>query len=74
MERSAQPTPCPLRQNCSDCLANPRCGWCESSQKCVDGDIIGPFDGTGCRQYHYTECPSIYSSLMLFSYSTFCFD
>jgi len=55
----AQPIPCHLRTNCSDCISNPSCGWCESTQKCVDGDIIGPLDGTGCREYHSTECPNL---------------
>jgi hypothetical protein len=42
--------------NCSTCAANPRCGWCESSNQCVDGDKTGPKNGF-CPFYNFDKCP-----------------
>jgi hypothetical protein len=55
---TAQPTPCDKRLTCDECTSTGACGWCETSGLCIDGDTVGPADGTGCRAYHHLSCPS----------------
>jgi len=51
--------PCENYHNCDDCHnKNPNCGWCSDSDQCMEGNELGPFFETGCRKWHYKECPA----------------
>ncbi|KAL0229808.1 hypothetical protein PCE1_003372 [Barthelona sp. PCE] len=45
------------------CLANEDCGWCESTKKCVVGDLIGPF--ADCEEYQYASKKTLYWSIVI---------
>lgn len=42
-------------KNCRGCTANPGCGWCSSTQSCIEGDEKGPFNGS-CSFYDFKQC------------------
>ena len=46
---------CRAATSCSECLANPACGWCASYQDCVPGSAIGPNVGT-CADWDFYKC------------------
>ena len=46
---------CSQKTSCSTCIASASCGWCRSTKKCVQGDNIGPTEGT-CSFYDYGKC------------------
>ena len=46
---------CSQKTICSTCIASPSCGWCRSTKKCVQGDNIGPIEGT-CSFYDFGKC------------------
>lgn len=43
--------------NCINCLADPSCGYCASSQACVPGNETGPTAGS-CPQWDFNSCPT----------------
>ena len=45
--------------NCSSCTQVPECGYCLSTLQCVQGDSLGPVDGSPCPSWlsEATECP-----------------
>ena len=44
---------------CTSCSTNPKCGFCLSTLKCVEGDDVGPLDNTPCPDWRFEnfECP-----------------
>jgi hypothetical protein len=46
---------CQNLQICSTCVANPQCGWCSSSNSCVEGNQNGPLK-SNCPVYDYEKC------------------
>ena len=51
---------CFNRNSCRTCLEDPKCIWCQKSNKCMIGDSSGSFDG-GCSkegEFSYQQCPS----------------
>lgn len=53
---------CESRTDCADCIATPFCGYCDSSQTCIDGNSINPFSASTCSSNTYLtqirDCPS----------------
>lgn len=46
---------CSTKTQCSPCVAASSCGWCLSTKQCVEGDSIGPRQGS-CAFYNYGKC------------------
>jgi hypothetical protein len=46
---------CVNRGSCSTCLQDPSCVWCNTSNKCVLGDMYGSLDGS-CSDFKYATC------------------
>jgi hypothetical protein len=67
----AQPTPCDKRLTCDECTSTGACGWCETSGLCIDGDAVGPADGTGCRAYHHLSCPNLGIPVLNYIFTAF---
>ena len=44
-----------MLNNCDACTGNPYCGWCASSNLCVEGDEHSPKLGQ-CSYYNYDKC------------------
>ena len=46
-------------QNCTSCAAAQGCGFCLSTLQCVEGDSLGPLDGSPCPSWVVapTTCP-----------------
>eukprot|EP01105_Mastigella_eilhardi_P017803 TRINITY_DN4101_c0_g2_i5.p1 TRINITY_DN4101_c0_g2~~TRINITY_DN4101_c0_g2_i5.p1 ORF type:complete len:1903 (-),score=320.30 TRINITY_DN4101_c0_g2_i5:75-5783(-) len=40
---------------CATCVANSTCGWCAESQRCFEGNSVGPLFTT-CGNWEYTSC------------------
>ena len=58
--KSLLPSPtsiCNTLKTCGKCTANPGCGWCSSSQSCIEGNEKGPYIGK-CTFYDYKLCIS----------------
>jgi hypothetical protein len=47
---------CNELKNCSACTPNPSCGWCASTNICLEGSKIGPNRGI-CKIYNFEKCP-----------------
>ncbi len=50
---------CINKISCRTCLTDPKCVWCNNSNRCVIGDASGAFDGT-CSEpntFNYLQCP-----------------
>lgn len=47
---------CSSLSSCSECTANPSCGWCSLSNKCVEGNENGPLYQSTCSAYEYNKC------------------
>ena len=47
---------CSSLTSCSECTANPSCGWCSLSNKCVEGNENGPLYQSTCSVYEYNKC------------------
>jgi len=56
--KTTKTKPCNENTDCSSCTDSPGCGWCADSNKCSNGNDLGVLDGTGCRNWHYQECPA----------------
>jgi len=45
--------------NCKLCVKTVSCVWCDlanATQLCVDGTLIGPTDGTVCKNFDWGQC------------------
>ena len=40
---------------CSHCVKNNKCGWCETSKQCMEGDRASPFTPHTCPGRYYTD-------------------
>ena len=49
---------CLTLNSCNKCTSNPSCGWCGSSNQCVEGNNLNPLKGT-CQFYSFEKCPNI---------------
>jgi len=44
--------------NCRDCTAEPGCGWCAATQRCLAGNANGPTGAEPCYiSWEYGSCP-----------------
>jgi len=49
---------CRVYENCTSCVADSRCGWCDSNQRCSSGGIDGPKDATCLASgWNFMACP-----------------
>lgn len=52
---------CATMKTCSECVAQPKCGFCEDQQRCTPGAANGTlYPGNGCsgeNDYYYDRCP-----------------
>jgi mucin-19 len=61
--RLASPNHCPLLRTevskCGHCLAVDGCGYCLSTLRCMDGNTLGPLDGSPCPTWIHQDvsCP-----------------
>merc|ERR1711907_126008 len=39
------------------CVADPRCGWCESEEKCMEGNLAGPCSANCQKDWRYSQFP-----------------
>jgi hypothetical protein len=46
---------CNMLTSCGSCVANPYCGWCSSTNQCVEGDEHSSIYGQ-CPFYDYNKC------------------
>jgi hypothetical protein len=46
---------CHLIFNCGECVADSTCGWCASSNRCVEGNEFSPHKGQ-CSYYSFNKC------------------
>jgi len=51
--KKRQVTDCGSFTTCGECSMQADCGWCETSQECMNGDISGP---TTCDLWFYNGC------------------
>ncbi|KYQ89575.1 putative mediator complex subunit 9 [Tieghemostelium lacteum] len=53
---------CANQTNCRECSTNPQCGWCTSSQTCMDttsdGYLCEPNQCQGCLRTDPSSCPT----------------
>ena len=49
---------CGKYENCSDCVMDPFCGWCDGSQSCVGGFAEGP-PKIRCPSWFYYHCYTV---------------
>jgi len=46
--------------NCTACVANTQCGWCESTSQCFSGNSVGPGGNpNNCTEWFYGVCQII---------------
>jgi len=48
---------CSKTSKATDCLMDPRCGWCESRQKCFEGWLEGPCSAECPKDWRYKVYP-----------------
>jgi hypothetical protein len=46
---------CNMLTTCSSCVADPHCGWCASSNQCIEGDEHSSIFGK-CSFYNFNKC------------------
>jgi hypothetical protein len=46
---------CQFLLQCGECVADPKCGWCASSNQCVEGNEFAPHKGQ-CSYYNFNKC------------------
>ena len=46
---------CDRHFGCQQCSNDPKCGWCNMEQRCVEGDNVGPLY-VSCSFYNYKYC------------------
>jgi len=46
---------CTLQSDCTSCIQDPHCGWCDRVQKCVPGNSTGPIFGH-CKSWNFYTC------------------
>jgi hypothetical protein len=46
---------CHFLLTCGECVADPTCGWCASTNQCVEGNEQSPFKGQ-CSFYNFNKC------------------
>jgi hypothetical protein len=51
---------CHLLFECGECVAEPTCGWCASSNRCVEGNEFAPHKGE-CSFYNFNKCSDLSS-------------
>jgi hypothetical protein len=46
---------CAIVDNCPECAANGKCGWCRDDEKCIVGNALGPtVPGETCANWRYS--------------------
>jgi len=44
------------------CVADFRCGWCASSNTCIAGDNVGPYENNSCSSFSIGSCGAVCAS------------
>jgi hypothetical protein len=61
--RSASPSPsvdvCLVNTDCTTCITQDQCGFCQETGLCLTGDVNGPGGNpNNCTEWFFLECPS----------------